>query len=45
MNKIINICKTTATHFNNLLKSSYDKYIFIGVKGGGGGGGGGAFSV
>ena len=35
MNKIINICKTTATHFNNLLHSSNHKYIFIGVKGGG----------
>jgi len=35
MNKIINICRTTANHFNNLLTYSNHKYIFIGVKGGG----------
>lgn len=35
MNKIINICRTTANHFNTLLTSSNHKYIFIGVKGGG----------
>ena len=35
MNKIINICKTTATHFNHLLKTANHKYIFVGVKGGG----------
>ena len=35
MNNIINICKTSASHFNHLLKMSNDKYIFIGVKGGG----------
>lgn len=35
MNKIINICKLTANHFNSLLHNTNHKYIFVGVKGGG----------
>ena len=35
MNKIITICKKTANHFSNLLTSTNNKYIFVGVKGGG----------